>query len=190
MSMIFDLPNFSAIAKGLGYGWQLALKQTDPSDDAPHPATSRAIIQALWFKAIIAMVNTSISVPFEHLLTLMTLLLIIIVDTLAYPVISHQVLRRIELEERFPRFITAYTWLGNLRVLMVLGLIFLSSVAPRVMILVVPISLWMLWAAWFVASKSLGRGGWLGAGMVGLAILLELLLTLITISIINPEFAL
>ena len=53
-------------------------------------------------------------------------------------------------------------------------------------IIMFPFAIWMIWASWSVATKSIGRGGWVGAGMVFLALILEMLLGAMIITFIHP----
>jgi hypothetical protein len=188
--MIPEFTILPTIFNGISYGMRLALQQVDHRNPG-HANDPEAIMQALWFRFIIAMLNGIIAVGiYSPVAVIVTFTLIIIIDTLAYPVVSHFALTRAGLEARFPQFITAYTWLGNFRILLVVTIFFVSHAvnAPRLQLAVVPIGFWMIWASWSVATHSIGRGGWVGAGMVGLTVVLKLVLTLVTVSVFNPEF--
>ena len=59
--------------------------------------------------------------------------------------------------------------------------------APQLQIVLLPIGIWMIWAAWAVATATLQRGGWIGGGMVLLSMILEVLLLLFMVIFINPD---
>lgn len=185
--MISTPPGFSATITGISYALNLALKKADPTPEA-HPHDSTAIAQALWFRFIIAILNGAIILGLGDWSPLILFILISAIDTLSYPVVSHAVLNRAGLGSLYPCFITAYTWVGNLRILMLMtiGLLAANFEFQEPYMIMFPFALWMLWAAWSVATRALGRGGWVGAGMVLLAVILEMILGLLIIMFINP----
>jgi hypothetical protein len=187
--MISGPPNIPAIAKGLRYGKQLAFGKINPSDIDVYPNEPKDIAEALWFRFMLSMFNGVLSFQLDNFSMAIALVLVIIISTLAEPVVSHAVLRQFGLASRWPSFITAYTWLGNFRILLVLMLFIVSNAlsAPQLQLAAIPIGFWMLWATWFVATHSLKRGGLAGVGMVVLTIVLELILTFMLVYFINPE---
>ena len=186
--MIPAPPGFSAISKGISYGLKLAIRSVHPLSKT-HPHDAQAIWQALWFRLMVTLFNGAVILGFSEASTLLLFFFITIIDTLSYPVVSHAVLSRINLSLRYPQFIVAFTWVGNLRVLLMMSITLLAGVFQEntIQILIFPFALWMIWAAWSVSTQSLERGGWLGAGMVVLAMVLEMILGIISITFIYPS---
>lgn len=189
--MISGPPGFSAILNGITYGFELSLRRTDPNDASAHPNGPVAIAQAIWFRFMITVLNGSLIMGFTDASGIAMFMLVILIDTLAYPVVSHAILYQNGMGARFPSFITAYTWVGNLRVLLVMTLSLLSSFvgAPQLQIMLLPIGLWMIWASWSVATHTLQRGGLAGAGMVVLSMVLEVIILMAMLAFINPGMA-
>ncbi|MCE2517349.1 MAG: hypothetical protein J4F41_05800 [Alphaproteobacteria bacterium] len=187
--MISGPPGFSAILNGITYGFELALRKVDPNDASIHPNGPVAINQAIWFRFMITVLNGSLVMGFTSVSSVMMFVMVVLIDTLAYPVVSHAILFQNGMGARFPSFITSYTWVGNLRVLLVMTLTLLSSFlgTPQLQIMLLPIGLWMIWASWSVATLSLQRGGLAGAGMVVLSMLLEVIILMAMLVFINPE---
>ena len=98
-------------------------------------------------------------------------------------------MNRTSLAGRYQPFITAFTWVGNLRVLLMMSITLFAGMVDdqTLQIMIFPIALWMIWAAWSVATQSLGRGGVVGAGMVFLALVLELIIGAMIITFIHPS---
>jgi hypothetical protein len=114
--------------------------------------------------------------------------LISAISVLSYPVASQAVLYRSGLSEAYPSFITGFVWVGNLRVFLLTMINMLSGIfgPENLLIVMFPFAIWMIWASWSVATLALGRGGWVGAGMVLLALVLEMLLGVLFIIFILP----
>lgn len=186
---MFGPPGFSAIIAGMTYGLRLALRQVDPADTDAHPNGPAAIAQALWFRYLITALNGVLVLSFDQTAAILLFLLISVIDTFAYPVVSHGVLYRAGLGPRYPSFITAYTWVGNLRILLLMSVSLLTASfgTQELQIALFPFALWMIWASWSVATHSLKRGGWVGAGMVFLGLILEMLLGALIITFIHPN---
>ena len=181
-------PGFSAIVDGVTYGLRLALRKADPNDASAHPSTPEAVAQAIWFRFMINALNGVIVIGFSGMSILLLFIFISVIDALLYPNISHAVLSRTSLRGKFPSFITAFTWVGNLRVilLMTVSLIGTGFAGVGGQIILLPFAIWMIWASWSVATVSLQRGGWVGAGMVMLGFVAEMFIGMMTISYINP----
>ena len=185
--MISGPPGFSAIVTGISYALSLATRRVEPSADA-HPNGPVAISQAIWFRFMITVLNGVVILGFDNVVGLVLFFLIAAIDTMSYPVVSHLVLAKSGLGKTYPNFITGFTWVGNLRVLilMTISLLTVSLGAENMQIIMFPFAIWMIWASWSVATKSIGRGGWIGAGMVFLALILEMLLGAMIITFIHP----
>jgi hypothetical protein len=189
--MISGPPGITNIVRGITYAINLSVRRVHPNSDA-HPSDSAAIAQAIWFRYIITVLSVALVLDFDPASTFILILLIYAIDALSYPVVSHIVLHRAGLGKVFPSFITAFTWLGNLRVLlgMILGqLSSILSVEENILIIMFPLAIWMIWASWSVATLALGRGGWAGAGMVLLALVLEMVLTAMIVIYVLPAQA-
>ena len=185
--MISGPPGFSAIITGISYALNLSLKRVNPTPEA-HPNSPTAISQAIWFRFLITVLNGVVILGFDQLSAVILFILISAIDTLSYPVVSHIVLHRSGLGKIYPSFITGFTWVGNLRVLMLMtiSLLTVSLGAENMQLIMFPFAIWMIWASWSVATRAIGRGGWVGAGMVFLALILEMLLGAMIITFIHP----
>ena len=185
--MISGPPGFSAIVTGISYALSLATKRVEPSAEA-HPNGPVAISQAIWFRFLITILNGVVILGFDNAFALVLFFMISAIDTLSYPVVSHVVLYRSGLGKVYPNFITGFTWVGNLRVLMLMtiSLLTISLGVESMQIIMFPFAIWMIWASWSVATRAIGRGGWAGAGMVLLALVLEMLLGALIITFIHP----
>jgi hypothetical protein len=184
--MIPAPPGFGAIITGISYGLKLAIRQVHPLDSSAHPQDARAVWQALWFRFLVTMFNGALVLGVFQASTLTFFALISIIDTLAFPVVSHAVIARMGNAERFPAFITAFTWVGNLRVLLMMTIVLMAGFmdAHSMQLLIFPFALWMIWASWSVASQTL-LGGWKGAGMVILAMIFEMITGFLIITYIH-----
>ncbi len=185
--MISRPPGFSAIVSGISYALSLALRKVEPSPKA-HPNGPIAIAQALWFRYMVTVLNGVVILGFDKVTALVLFFLISAIDTLSYPVVSHAVLHKAGMARVYPTFITAFTWVGNLRVLllMTISLLTVGLGVESMQIIMLPFAIWMIWASWSVATHALGRGGWAGAGMVFLALVLEMLLGALILTFIHP----
>ena len=186
--MISGPPGFSTIITGLSYAFNLSLRKVNPTSDT-HPNNPVAISQAIWFRFMISVLNGVVVLGFGKLTTLILFILIAAIDTLSYPVVSHTVLHRSGLGKVYPSFITGFTWVGNLRILMMMTIVLLTSSfgVEHMQPIMFAFAIWMIWASWSVATITIGRGGWVGAGMVFLALILEVLLGAIILTFIHPE---
>ena len=186
--MIAGPPGFSAIISGISYGLSLAIRKVEPGPDA-HPNGPIAISQAIWFRFMITVLNGVVILGFDKMTALVLFIFISAIDTLSYPVVSHAILHRSGLGKLYPTFITSFTWVGNLRVLilMTISLLTVSLGAENMQLIMFPFAIWMIWASWSAATRSLGRGGWAGAGMVFLALVLEMLLGAMILTFIHPS---
>ena len=191
--MIPSPPGFSAIINGITYGLRLATRAVHPNDGPTHPKghayDANAIWQALWFRFLVTLFNGALILGFADISTMLMFLFITFIDTLSYPVASHAILHRTNMAGRYPAFITAFTWVGNLRVLIMMSITLLAGALDdqTLQVMIFPFALWMIWAAWSVATQSLGRGGMVGAGMVFLALVLEMILGALIIIFSHPS---
>lgn len=191
--MIPSPPGFSAIINGIAYGLRLATRSVHPNAGPNHPkghaCDATAIWQALWFRLLVTLFNGVLILGFNQISTMLLFFFITVIDTLSYPVASHAILHRTSMANRFPAFITAFTWVGNLRVLLMMSITLLAGMFDdqTLQVMIFPFALWMIWAAWSVATQSLGRGGLIGAGMVFLALVLEMILGALIITFIHPS---
>lgn len=187
--MIPAPPGFSAIIAGLAYAFRLSTRAVHPNNKSAHPQDSVAIWHALWFRLMVTTFNGVMIFGFKNGSLLLTFFLISLIDTLSYPVVSHSVLARSNLIDRYHRFITCFTWVGNLRVLLMMAITLTAGLINQdnLQIMILPFAIWMIWAAWSVSTQSLERGGWVGAGMVFLALILEMLLGALIITFIHPN---
>lgn len=182
--MIPSLPSFATIVTGVSYALRMALRQAQPAMLLP---TSKAIWDALWFRFLLVLGNGIVMLGFDHAAVFPLLALIALVDTLSYPVISQFALQLAGYGKRFPLFILAMTWIGNLRV-MILMVVLLSTGGDSVIgnFALFVVALWMIWATWSVASQSLGNKGLAGAGMVILMMVVEMINASVIIQFIHP----
>ena len=185
--MIPPLPTPSTVVDGITYALRMAIRQGEPGQLEP---TNRAIWDALWFRFFLIFANSIVMLGMDHAWLIPLLGVIALVDTLSFPVISHFVLQLTGLTGRFPLFILATTWIGNLRVIILfLMLMILGSDSLGGNFLLLVVAIWMIWAAWSVATRSLGQGGFAGAGMVILMMVVEVMNASVIIGMIHPLVA-
>ena len=182
-------PGFSAIVDGVTYGLRLALRKVNPNDATAHPSTPEAVAQAVWFRFMINALNGLIVIGIGGMSILIVFIFISLIDALLYPNISHAILARTSMRGKFLSFITAFTWVGNLRILllMTVSLVGATFTQSNSLLILFPFAVWMIWASWSVATASLERGGWVGAGMVVLGFIVEMFIGAITISYLHPH---
>lgn len=177
------IPTLRTLINGIAYGFKLATRQ-----EAAHPHNPQAIWQAIWAKFILNMINGGLATGLVNIKVLPFFIAITLIDVFAYPVASHTILNAFNLGKRYTLFITAFLWLGNFRILLLTAII-LGSIAVginNVPILLFPFVIWMIWAMWSVATITIGRGGWVGTGMVILALIIEVVLSLAITSFAAP----
>jgi len=189
--MIPAPPGFGAIINGITYGMNLALRRVDPASTNAIRQAPDAIWDALWFRFLVTLLNGALILGLGNMWTVVLLGLLALVDALSFPVVSQLVIARLGLMPRFVAFILSVTWVGNLRivVLMTVMLIFgpISAVgvgAGNIILLMV--ALWLIWATWSAATLSLGRSGWLGAAMVVLMMAVEMINGMLIVTFIHP----
>ncbi len=192
MSSIPPTPSLTetitGVRDGIIFGFRLSLRRASPND---HPNNAAAIWHALWFRFLITVLNGVFVLGFDMMAAIFIFVLVSAIDTLIYPNASYAVMNRTGLGASFPRFITAYTWLGNFKIVLLMAISILASSfgGTVVQMVLFPFALWMIWASWSVATASLGRGGLAGAGMVFLALMLELLIAGLIITFIQPTLS-
>lgn len=181
--MIPPPPEPKAIAAGLVYGFRLATATAVAGNPKAHPQTVTAAWQALWVYWLMALISGVFVIGVEtSLLALLRLVVISVVSTLLFPVVSYSVIAWLGRVARYPAFIIAVTWLNIFSQLVLLTLLHLlapvaaENATPRHILAAVAI--WLLWATWRAAAQSLAAGAWVGLLMVlvmlavGLAMLL------------------
>ncbi|MGC6485676.1 MAG: hypothetical protein ACON4P_08415 [Candidatus Puniceispirillales bacterium] len=183
--MIPTPPGLGAIVAGLTYALQLSIRRTEPQSMAPD---SRAIWDALWFRYMLTLLNGGLILGLSNGGAVAMLAVLGLVDTLSYPVVSQIVIRQMRLDRFFPQFILAVTWVGNLRVMILMMVIlFLGQMdMATASIYMFPFAIWMIWATWSAATRSVENKGWVGAGMVVLMMLLEMVNGMLIISFLHP----
>ena len=189
--MIPAPPGFGAIINGITYGLNLALRRVDPASPDAIRQSPDTIWDALWFRFLVTLLNGALILGLGNMTVVVLLGLLGIVDALSFPVVSQLVIARLGLMPRFVAFILSVTWVGNLRIIVLMSvmLIFgpISAVgvgAGNIILLVV--ALWLIWATWSAATLSLGRGGWLGAAMVILMMAVEMINGMLIVTFIHP----
>ena len=183
--MILRPPAPGAIISGLVYGLKIALRRGTPQDISP---TTGAIQDALWFRYMLTLFNGVLVLGFSDYGGLIMLAALGLIDVLSYPVASHFVLRLMLLERFFPQFILAVTWVGNLRIIVLMTAILMAGSAsvPSFSLIVFPFAIWMIWATWSAAARSIENRGWLGGGMLVLMMLVELINWFLFVSFLHP----
>lgn len=188
--MIPSPPTPASIVMGLSLALRMALGQEEPGrlKTRFEKMWGKAVWEALWFRLILLVANGTLMVGLDHLNLIPLLVVVALVDTLSYPVVSHFALQAIGMAERFPLFILSMTLVGNLRIILIMTTLLAtgggSGMAGNIIMLAVAV--WMIWAAWFAASRSLGRKGWLGAGMLVLMMFTEILNALVILTFVQP----
>jgi hypothetical protein len=171
-------PGFSAILAGLAYGFRVAAGQIRAGDPADHPQDAAAVWDALWASWLISLI---MGIPllgiWGSLAGLLSFMVITLVIALLYPVISYYALTWLGLQQRFPAFIVTMTWINNFRELLVLVIVlfFAGMPAQNLLLILTPITFWMLWAFWRGAAQSLRASGWTGLLMLALLIVVHLM---------------
>lgn len=183
--MIPTPPGLGAIVNGLAYGLKLAIRRGEPQDMQPHPG---AVWDALWFRYMLTLLNGGLILGLGNYSAVLMLAVLGLVDVLSYPVVSHFVLRQMQLDRFFPQFALAVTWVGNLRVMILMMIILVTSPAATASatLIMFPFAIWMIWATWSAATRSIESRGWVGAGMVVLMMILEMINGMMIISFLHP----
>ena len=189
--MIPAPPGFGTIISGITYGLNLALRRVDPASPTAIRQAPDAIWDALWFRFLVTLLNGALILGLDNLSAMVLPGLLALVDALSFPVISQLVISRLGLMGRFVPFILSVTWVGNLRivVLMTVMLVFgpISAVGIGAgNIVLMAVALWLVWATWSAATLSLGRSGWLGAAMVILMMAVEMINGMLIVTFIHP----
>ena len=187
--MIPSPPTPASIVMGLSLALRMALGQEEPDRFKAkfEKMWSKAVWEALWFRLMLLVANGTLMVGLDHVNLIPLLVVVALVDTLSYPVVSHFALQAINMAERFPLFILSVTLVGNLRIILIMTALLSTGgggVAGNTILLAVAV--WMIWAAWFAASRSLGRKGWLGVGMLVLMMFTEVLNALVILTFVHP----
>ena len=183
--MIPTPPGIGAIIAGLAYGLRLSTRRGEPQDMAP---TNSAIWDALWFRFLLTLLNGGLILGLGNFGAVLMLAVLGLIDVLSYPVVSHFVIRQMQAERFFPQFILAVTWVGNLRVMILMMVILMTSSAAltSASFVMFPFAIWMIWATWSAGTRSMDNRGWLGAGMVIVMMLMEMINGMLIISFLHP----
>lgn len=185
-------PSLSTVVTGIAYALRLAspIRRMRKKLDEPDP-TAKAIWDSLWFRFLLVVVNGLAVLDIDNAGLIPLLVIVALVDTLSYPVISHIVLQFTSLAGRFQPFILAVTWVGNLRIILMMVALFGTGGVENVggNLLLVLIAFWMIWATWSAATRGLNGNGWAGAGMLILMMALEFLNAMVVISFVHPLVA-
>lgn len=166
-------PGFSTIMAGLIYGCKVATAQVRAGDPNVHRQDVAAVWDALWSSWLISLI---IGIPllgiWSSLPGLLSFMVLTLVITMLYPVFSYYALLWLGLQQRYPSFIITMTWINNFRELLVLVLVlfFANVPAQNLLLILTPITFWMLWAFWRGATQSLQSSGWTGLLMLALLI--------------------
>lgn len=171
--------------KGIAYAMRLATRQGEPAELAPE---TKAIWDALWFRFMLVTANGVAMLGMDHFGLIPLLVALALVDTLSYPVVSQIVLRLAGMADRFPVFLLSMSWIGNLRVMLMMTvlLVFGGGEGMGGNAVLAMVAVWMIWAAWSVASRSLGGKGLAGAGMLVLLMVVEVVNASIVVNVIRP----
>ena len=167
---------------------RMAVRKDDPSVVTPTP---KKVWDALWIRFFLLMASGMAMLGMDNANLIPLLLATVMVDTLSYPVISQFTLKQIGLAERFPLFIMCMTWIGNLRIILMLTGLFATGAGENLVgaFILAVLAVWMLWATWWVAARSLGNRGWLGGGMLVLMMFTEFLNAMVMLTFIQPQMA-
>ena len=122
--MIPTPPGLAAIVGGLTYAMQLSVRRCEPS---AMPPSAVAIWDALWFRYMLTLLNGGLILGLGNMGAALMLAVLGLVDVLSYPVVSHFVLRQMQLDRHYTQFILAVTWVGNLRVMILMMIILMTT---------------------------------------------------------------
>ena len=183
--MIPTPPGLAAIVGGLTYAMQLSVRRCEPS---AMPPSAVAIWDALWFRYMLTLLNGGLILGLGNMGAALMLAVLGLVDVLSYPVVSHFVLRQMQLDRHYTQFILAVTWVGNLRVMILMMIILMTTPVGlgTSTIFMFPFAIWMIWATWSAATRSIENRGWVGAGMVLLLMILEMINGTMIITFLHP----
>lgn len=182
--MIPSPPSIAAIVDGMAYSIRMATRQSQPAAMLPTPT---AIWDALWFRFILVLLNGIVMLGWGNLHVLPLLAVIGLVDTLSYPVVSQYVLQLTGLGRQFQQFILSVTWIGNLRVILLMAILLGTSGTSVIgNFLLFVAAIWMIWATWTVAAASLGDKKLAAVGAVLLMMVLEMINASVIINMIHP----
>ena len=178
-------PSPKIIIDGITYALKMSLRQTHPS---AMPPTTEAIWHALWVRFALIILNSTIMLEERSFALFAMLIPIAVIDVLSYPVVSHFALLTSGNEKRFPLFILAMTWIGNLRVIILMTTLLIIGIENPGggIFLLLAVGMWMLWATWSVATISLNHKALAGVGMIALMMVVEILNANILIRFVLP----
>ena len=183
-------PTPLTVALGLSFALQMALGREDPNGFKPkfEPIWQKAIWDALWVRFMLLGANGVLVLGLDHAHLIPLLLATSLVDTLSYPVIAQFALQVSGMAGKFPLFIMCMTLVGNLRIILVIAALLATGGAGNMagLLLLAAIGVWMIWATWLVASRSLGYSGWLGFLFVLLMMFTEILNAGIFLTFVHP----
>ena len=183
--MIPSPPSPSTIISGIAHALRMAVLKGHPEQLDPTP---KAIWDSLWLRFMLLTATGTLVLSSDQISLVPLLAVVALVDTLSYPVVSQITLNHIGMAGRFPLFILSVTWIGNLRVILMMVILMIAGGIQTSggTLLIVATAFWLLWATWSVAALSLGGRGWLGAGMVVLMMFVELTNALIFDAFVHP----
>ena len=188
--MIPSPPTPTTVVMAISLALQMALGRQEPKQFKSRFETigAKEIWDSLWVRLILLMANGVLVLGLDRLDLLPLLAAVALVDTLSYPVVSQFTLQAIGMANRFPLFILAITWIGNLRIILLMAALHLAGGGQSTAgtLVLTGVALWMLWATWSVASQTLGRRGWLGVGMLVLMMSVELVNALLVATFVHP----
>jgi len=189
--MIPSPPGFGAVISGMTYGLNIALRRVDPADPAAIGQHVGAIWDALWFRFLITFLNGALILGLSNFSMIALLGLLALIDALSFPVISQLVIGRMGLMPRLIPFLLSVTWVGNLRIVVLMTVMLMFGPISAVglgagNLILLAVALWLIWATWSAATLSLGRSGWLGAAMVILMMAVEMINGMLIVTFIHP----
>jgi hypothetical protein len=187
--MVPNPPGFAKILNGLLYGMRVAFAQVKAGEEADHPQNVSAVWDALWASWLISLM---IGVPmlglWGSLEQLLSFIIVSLLITMLYPVLSYYVLAWLGFQHRYVPFIITMTWINNFREVLVLLLVLAFNSIQRndLLMILTPVAFWMLWAFWRGGTQALRASGWTGLLMLALLITVHLMpYMLMTISQAN-----
>ena len=167
---------FSAIAAA----WRLSLGKGQA--ETLFTIDRDSLWQAVWGAWILHVLATSFATSIFGLGVFLRLSVVSLISSLAYMLLVHFLLGRLNKSDKFLAFIIPYQWLMALQAILfgAIAVGVLLVPALQLHLLVIPVVVWMIYRFWRLAGDVIGITGGLAVGFIIARIMLDGLINLIT----------
>ena len=153
--------------------WRLSLGKGQPEE--LFELSRASLWQSVWGSWILHVLATSFASSIFGPFIFLRLSVVSLISALAYILLVHFLLGRIDKSDRFLAFIIPYQWLMALQALLFGAVAVGVLIAPALQlhIAIIPIVLWMIYRFWRLAKDAIGITGGLAVGFILARILLD-----------------